>query len=51
MVELLESLGGPAVLMGNSLGALVAIQIAASRPDLVDRLVLVAPAAPPEMGR
>ncbi len=47
VVELLESLGVPAVLMGNSLGGLVAIQIAASRPDLVDRLVLVAPAAPP----
>jgi pimeloyl-ACP methyl ester carboxylesterase len=47
IVELLESLGRPAVLMGNSLGALVTIQIAASRPELVDRLVLVAPAAPP----
>jgi pimeloyl-ACP methyl ester carboxylesterase len=47
VVELLESLGPPVGLMGNSLGALVAIQIAASRPDLVDRLVLVAPAGPP----
>jgi pimeloyl-ACP methyl ester carboxylesterase len=47
VVELMESLGVPVVLMGNSLGGLVAIQIAASRPDLVDRLVLVAPAAPP----
>jgi glycerol-3-phosphate dehydrogenase len=47
IVELLESLGRPAVLMGNSLGGLVTMQIAASRPDLVDRLVLVAPAAPP----
>jgi glycerol-3-phosphate dehydrogenase len=47
VVELLESFGQAAVLMGNSLGALVTIQIAASRPDLVDRLVLVAPAAPP----
>ena len=35
IVELLESLGGPSVLIGNSLGALVTIQIAASRPDLV----------------
>jgi glycerol-3-phosphate dehydrogenase len=47
IVELLKSLGRPAVLMGNSLGALVTIQIAANRPDLVDLLVLVAPAAPP----
>ena len=47
VVELLESIGAPVVLMGNSLGALVTIQIAASRPDLVDRLVLVAPAGPP----
>ena len=47
VAELLESLDVPSVLMGNSLGALVAIQIAASRPDLVDRLVLVAPAGPP----
>ena len=47
IVELLETLGQPAVLMGNSLGALVVIQVTASHPDLVDRLVLVAPAAPP----
>ena len=47
LVELLETVGRPAVLMGNSLGGLVVIQVAASRPELVDRLVLVAPAAPP----
>jgi pimeloyl-ACP methyl ester carboxylesterase len=47
MTELLESLDSPAIVMGNSLGGLVAIQLAAIRPDLVHRLVLVAPAAPP----
>jgi glycerol-3-phosphate dehydrogenase len=47
VIELLETLRQRAVLMGNSLGGLVAVQLAAIRPDLVDRLVLVAPAAPP----
>ena len=47
VIELLESVGGPAVLLGNSLGGLIVIKVAADRPDLVDRLVLVAPAAPP----
>lgn len=47
VVEVLESLGRPAVLMGNSLGGLITIEVAASRPDLIDRLVLVAPATPP----
>lgn len=32
-----------ATLMGNSLGGLVAWRLAADRPDLVDRLVLIAP--------
>lgn len=47
IIELLESLDEPAVLIGNSLGGLVTIQIASERPDLVKRLVLVAPAGPP----
>lgn len=33
--------GGPATVMGHSMGALVAIQLAATHPDLVSRLVLV----------
>jgi pimeloyl-ACP methyl ester carboxylesterase len=33
-----------AALVGHSLGALLAARVAARRPDLVDRLVLVAPA-------
>ena len=41
VVELLERLGlGPASLVGVSLGGRVALEIAAARPDLVDRLVV-----------
>jgi hypothetical protein len=32
------------VLIGSSLGAFVAVQVAVTRPDLVDRLILLAPA-------
>ncbi len=35
---------GAVVLIGSSLGAFVAVQVAAARPDRVDRLVLLAPA-------
>jgi pimeloyl-ACP methyl ester carboxylesterase len=47
--ELLESIGEPSILMGNSLGGLVTIEVARQRPDLVKRLVLVAPAGPPNL--
>jgi pimeloyl-ACP methyl ester carboxylesterase len=36
---------GPALYLGHSLGGGVALQVAATRPDLVRRLVLLAPAA------
>lgn len=36
--------GGPAVLIGSSLGAFVAVQVALQRPDQVSHLVLLAPA-------
>jgi 3-oxoadipate enol-lactonase len=36
----------PATVVGNSLGGRVALQLALLRPDLVERLVLVAPALP-----
>lgn len=36
----------PAMVIGNSMGGLIAMLLAARRPDLVDRLVLVDPAAP-----
>jgi pimeloyl-ACP methyl ester carboxylesterase len=37
---------GPVTVMGNSMGGLVAVLLAAARPDRVARLVLVAPALP-----
>jgi uncharacterized protein len=35
---------GPVVLIGSSLGAFVAVQVAAARPDRIDRIILLAPA-------
>jgi pimeloyl-ACP methyl ester carboxylesterase len=35
---------GPVVLIGSSLGAFVAVQVALARPSQIDRLVLLAPA-------
>ncbi|HUO45505.1 MAG TPA: alpha/beta hydrolase [Acidimicrobiia bacterium] len=49
VIELLESLGGEAVLLGNSLGGLITMMVAARRPDLIERLILVAPATPPRL--
>ena len=44
LVELLEGLElGPATLIGVSLGGAIALETAIARPDLVSRLVLVAP--------
>ena len=43
----LELLDGPAVLLGNSTGGLLAEMVASHRPDLVARLILIAPATPP----
>jgi pimeloyl-ACP methyl ester carboxylesterase len=41
----LESVGAePAVLMGSSLGAFVAVQTAMKHPEQIDRMVLLAPA-------
>jgi pimeloyl-ACP methyl ester carboxylesterase len=45
--EFIEMEGGPATLIGNSTGGLVAQMVAAHRPALVSRLLLVAPASPP----
>jgi pimeloyl-ACP methyl ester carboxylesterase len=41
-----DVVGVPAVLMGNSMGGLIALVTAADHPDLVSRLVLVNPALP-----
>ncbi|HEX6843947.1 MAG TPA: alpha/beta hydrolase [Actinomycetota bacterium] len=43
LLALVEHLGGPAVLIGNSMGAGAAAWAAAERPELVSRLVLVGP--------
>ena len=39
-------LDGPAVVVGNSLGGRVALELAVWRPDLVERLVVIAPGLP-----
>lgn len=38
--------GGPVHLAGNSLGGLISIRVAATRPDLVRSLTLISPAVP-----
>jgi len=43
VTALIEELGGPAVIVGNSMAAGAAALVAADRPDLVDGLVLVGP--------
>jgi 3-oxoadipate enol-lactonase len=40
------ALDGPAVVVGASLGGRVALELAVHRPDLVERLVLIAPGLP-----
>ena len=42
-IALIEQLGGPAVLVGNSMGAGAAVWAAAERPDLVAGLALIGP--------
>lgn len=43
VAALAELLGGPAILVGNSMGAGAATLVAAQRPDLVGGLVLIGP--------
>ena len=38
-----EVVGGPAVVVGSSLSAAYAVEVARARPELVDRLVLISP--------
>ncbi|WNG35382.1 FAD-dependent oxidoreductase [Archangium violaceum] len=47
---LTEVVGGPAVLVGNSWGGLVALAHAAQAPETTAGLVLVSPAQPPPLG-
>lgn len=45
----LEHCGSPVTLVGNSMGGLVSEMVAGRHADLVDRLVLIAPATPPRL--
>jgi pimeloyl-ACP methyl ester carboxylesterase len=49
VVELIEHLGGRALVVGNSMGGLIAEMVAAHRPDVVSDLVLISPATPPRL--
>lgn len=42
--------GGPGAVVGNSMGGLVAVQLAADHPALVSRIILVNAALPRELG-
>ncbi|MGW4643483.1 alpha/beta fold hydrolase [Sphaerisporangium sp. NPDC004334] len=46
VTSLIERLGGPVHLLGNSMGGAVSVRVAATRPDLVRTLTLVSPALP-----
>jgi len=51
MIAVLDATG-PAILVGHSMGAATSVLVAALRPDLVDRLVLLDPVTiPPLLGR
>ncbi len=43
LTALIKELGGPAVIVGNSMGAAAAVLVAAEHPELVSGLVLVGP--------
>ncbi|MEX0795107.1 MAG: alpha/beta hydrolase [Acidimicrobiia bacterium] len=49
LADFIEEFGAPVALMGNSMGGLICELLAAERPDLVDRLILVSPATPPRL--
>lgn len=49
VIEVIGHVGSPAILVGNSLGGLVAELVASSRPELVSALVLISPATPPRL--
>jgi 3-oxoadipate enol-lactonase len=44
--DVAELLDGPAAVVGNSLGGRVALELALDRPEMVERLVLIAPGLP-----
>ena len=52
LARFIESVAaGPAVVVGNSMGGLIAMMAAAAEPVLISRLVLAAPAAPSPRAR
>ncbi|MGH8959510.1 MAG: alpha/beta fold hydrolase [Acidimicrobiia bacterium] len=48
-VDFLRSLESEVLLIGNSMGGLIALLVAAERSDLLSGLVLLAPASPPRL--
>jgi len=46
VVRLIERVGGPVHLFGNSMGGAISVRVAATRPDLVSSLTLISPALP-----
>lgn len=46
VADLIETVGGPVHLVGNSLGGAIAMRVAAQRPELVSTLTLISPALP-----
>jgi pimeloyl-ACP methyl ester carboxylesterase len=52
VIKLIEHRGrGPVHLVGNSMGGLVSVRVAATRPDLVRTLTLISPALPDRLIR
>lgn len=49
ITSFVEELGGPATLVGNSMGALLSEMVASTHPHLVEALVLLSPATPPRL--
>lgn len=49
LIELIEHVGGPVVLVGNSMGGLIAEITTSRRPELVSALILLSPATRPDL--
>ncbi len=49
VADFIEATDRPVILMGNSMGGMVCEYVAARRPELVERLILVSPATPPRL--
>lgn len=50
LAAVIDEFGTPATVIGTSMGGLLAMMLAESRPDMVERLVLVAPGQPKHEG-